>query len=262
MISNEVKEEKVLIDGLKINYKIAGEGKPLLILHGWAGSSNSWTEVQKNLAGNDLKIICPDLPGFGKSQNPPFGWGVKEYSDFALKFIGKLGFQKISLMGHSFGGRIAIKFATYYPEKLENLILCSSAGIRHNLSFHQRIIVSLARFGNYLFSRKPLIRYQDTIRNIFYMILRQRDYLKVKGTMREAFHKIVIEDLEPDLPKIKARTLIIWGEIDKTVPLKDAFVFKEKISRSTLETIPKTSHTPNLEAPEKVAEIVSHFLRA
>lgn len=257
-----IKEEKILVDDLQINYKIAGEGEPLLILHGWAGSSDSWVEVQKILAKNGFKVICPDLPGFGKSQSPPFGWGVGEYRDFALKFVEKLGFQEINLMGHSFGGRIAIKFATFYPEKLKNLILCASAGIKHNLNFYQRIIVSLARVGNYLFSQKPLIRYQDTIRNIFYMILRQRDYLKVKGTMRETFHKIVVEDLEPDLPKIQTRTLIIWGEIDKTVPLKDAFTLKDKISQSVLKTIPNTAHTPNLEAPEKVAELVSYFLRS
>jgi len=257
-----IEERQILINGLRINYKIAGEGKPLLILHGWAGSSNSWIEVQKILASNGFKVICPDLPGFGKSQSPPVGWSVKDYSDFALEFVEKLGFQKINLMGHSFGGRISIKFSIFYPEKLENLILCATAGIRHNLNFYQRIIVSLARVGNYLFSRKPLRRYQDSIRNIFYMILRQRDYLKVKGAMRETFQKIVIEDLEPDLPEIKTKTLIIWGKDDKTVPLKDAFVLKEKILQSTLEVIPKTSHTPNLEAPEKVAEIVSHFLRS
>ena len=260
-----IEEKKIFINDLKINYKIAGvdsPGEPLLILHGWAGSSNSWIEVQKILAGNGFKVICPDLPGFGKSQSPPFGWSVKDYSDFALEFVEKLGFQKINLMGHSFGGRISIKSSIFYPEKLENLILCATAGIRHNLNFYQRIVVNLARIGNYLFSRKPLRRYQDSIRNIFYMILRQRDYLKVKGTMRETFQKIVIEDLEPDLPKIKTKTLIIWGKDDKTVPLKDAFVLKEKISQSTLEIIPKTSHTPNLEAPEKVAEILSHFLRA
>lgn len=256
-----IKEKKILINNLKINYKIAGEGEPFLILHGWGGSSDSWIEVQEILAKEGFKVIVPDLPGFGKSASPPLPWEVGDYSDFILNFIEKIGPKKPVLMGHSFGGRISIKFATFYPEKLKNLILCASAGIKHNLNIRQKIIYNLARIGNFLFSKRPLRRYKDVATNFFYFLVRQRDYQKASGVMRETFKKTVIEDLEPVLPKIKTKTLLIWGEKDKSVPLEDAYLMKEKIPQSILEVIPGASHTPNLEEPKKLAEIISKFLR-
>jgi len=261
MISNWVKEEKILINGIETNFKIAGEGEPLLILHGWGGSSGSWIEVQKILANNRFKVIVLDLPGFGKSISPPVPWSVKDYSNFVLKFIEKIGLEKIILMGHSFGGRIAIKFSNLYPEKLKNLILCSSAGIKHSLTLGQKIILNLSLFGNFLFSKKLLKRFKDVARNIFYSFLRKKDYAKAKGMMKETFQKVVAEDLRTELPEIKTRTLIIWGQKDKAVPLKDAYLMKEKIPQSTLEILSKTGHTPNLEEPEKLAEIILNFIK-
>lgn len=256
-----IKEQETFINDLKINFKIAGEGEPLLILHGWAGSSSSWTEVQKILAKEGFKVIIPDLPGFGKSITPPMPWGVGDYAGFVLDSIKKMSLRKVNLMGHSFGGRIAIKFTTKYPEKLKKLILCASAGIKHDLTFSQKIVFNLSRIGNFLFSKQLLRRFKDVARNIFYSFLRKKDYTKVKGVMRETFKKVVAEDLKPELSKIKTRTLLIWGERDKTVPLADAYLMQEELSQSTLRIIPNASHTPNLESPEKLANIISNFLK-
>lgn len=257
-----MKEQRLLIQGLETNFKIAGEGEPLLILHGWGGSSNSWIDVQEILAKEGFKVIIPDLPGFGKTASPPVAWSVEDYSNFILNFIKKIGLERVVLMGHSFGGRISIKFTTFCPERVKKLILCASAGIKHNLSFKQKIIYDLARVGNFLFSKRPLRRYKDAFSNFFYFLVRRRDYHKLKRVMRATFQKIVIEDLKATLSKIKIRTLLIWGEKDKTVPLKDAYLMKENISQSILEIIPKTGHTLNLEEPAKLAEIISQFLRS
>ena len=254
-------EEKILINELKINYKIAGEGEPLLILHGWGGSSGSWIEVQRILAKEGFKVIVLDLPGFGKSHTPSVPWGIAEYSEFILNFLQKIGLKKINLMGHSFGGRIAIKLATKHPEKLKKLILCASAGIKHDLNFPQKIVLNLALIGNFFFSRKPLRRYKDVIRNVFYMFLCKRDYTKTRGVMRETFKKVIEEDLKPELSEIKPKTLLIWGKKDKAVPLADAYLMKENISHSVLEIIPRAFHTPNLEFPEKLSNIILNFLK-
>ena len=88
-----MREQKILINGLETNFKIAGEGEPLLILHGWAGSSDSFVEVQKILANRKFKVICPDLPGFGKTITPDIPWTVKDYSDFILKFTRDIKFE-------------------------------------------------------------------------------------------------------------------------------------------------------------------------
>jgi len=256
-----MEEKTIFINDLKINYKIAGEGEPLLILHGWDGSSNSWVDVQKILASRGLKVIVLDLPGFGKSSSPSFPWGVADYSELVLNFINKMGLRKVDLLGHSFGGRIAIKFAVSHPEKLKKLILCASAGIKHPLTPFQLIILKISIFGNFLFSKRPLKRLKDIAQNFFYTFLRHKDYVKAKGVMKEILKKVLEEDLKPELSQIKANTLLIWGEKDKAVPLDDAHLMKKSISQSTLEIILGASHTPNLEFPEKVANIVINFLK-
>ena len=254
-------EEKILIDGLKINYKIAGQGPAILILHGWGGSSDSWISVQETLAKEGFKVICPDFPGFGKSETPFEPWGVKEYSKFVLNLTKILELQKFFLLGHSFGGRVAIKFSVLYPEKIKSLILCNSAGIKQKWGFREKFIFRLSKLGNAIFTFPPLKRFKNKFRNLFYIFLRHKDYAKVEGTMRKIFKKVLTEDLLKDLPRIKTRTLIIWGEFDKLVPVKYAHTFKEKIENSKLEILLKIGHSPHLEVPEKLAKIIIQFLR-
>ena len=257
-----IEEKKISIENLEVNYKIAGEGFPFLILHGWGGSSNSWVNVQKILANQGYKIIVPDLPGFGKTSSPETPWGVKDYTNFVLGFVDKLDLKRIILLGHSFGGRMAIKFSHLYPEKVESLVLCASAGVKIPPTFLQKVIYIVARAGNFLFSPKLLRRLKDVARNFFYTIIRQRDYKRAKGTMRETFKKIVADDLVLDLPEIKARTLIVWGEKDRAVPTEAAHLIKEKVPNSVLELIPGVTHTPNLEAPEKLSAVILNFLKS
>lgn len=261
MISNGVTEEKILINGLEVNFKIAGEGKPLLILHGWGASSNSWIKVQELLAPQGYKVIVPDFPGFGKSKTPSKPWGVGDYSNFVLNLAKKFGLQNFFLLGHSFGGRIATKFAVSYPNRITRLILCDSAGIKQKWGLKEKFAFQLAKLGNAIFTPKLLRRFKDRARNLFYIFLRHKDYAKADGSMKETIKKIFEEDLLPDLSQIKIPALIIWGKNDKLVPVKHAYIFKEKIKNSKLEILPKIGHSPHLEIPEKLTEIIVQFLR-
>jgi len=261
----KMREEKISINGLEINYKIYSpliwkKGSCVLILHGWGGTSDSWARVQKILAKQGYRVIVPDFPGFGKSKTPPEAWGLKEYSDFILNFIEAIGLKKFSLLGHSFGGRIAVKFAVTEPERIKGLILCDAAGIKPKPGFKTRLIFTLARIGNAVFTPKILARFKDGARNLFYIFLRKRDYMKADDTMKETIKKVLREDLLPELPQIKSKTLLIWGEIDKLVPLKYGYIFKEKIINSELIILPKIGHSPHLEVPKKLAEIILDFL--
>ena len=256
-----MEEKQVLIDNLKINYKIAGQGPAILILHGWGGSSDSWLAVQRILAEKGYSVIVPDLPGFGKSTTAQEPWGVKEYNAFVLKLTEELDLNNFFLVGHSFGGQIAVKFTVQYPEKINKLILCDSAAIRPKPGLKTRIIFFLARIGNAVFTPRHLARFKDIARNFFYIFLRNRDYVKANGVMKETIKKVLNEDLLEDLENIENKTLIVWGEKDKMVPLKYAYIFKEKINNSELEIIPKVGHSPHLETPEKLVDIVLKFLK-
>jgi len=255
-------EEEILINGIKVNYKIAGEGPAILVLHGWGGSSDSWLAFQGILAEKGYKVVVLDFPGFGKSVTPPQPWNLDDYTSFVLDFAEKLGLEQFFLVGHSFGGRISIKFVIKHPQKVKKLILCDSAGVKPKPGLKTLIIFWLARLGNAIFAPKHFIRFKDSARNFFYSFLRNKDYVKANGTMKETIKKVLGEDLLSELPRIKTKTLIVWGSADRTVPLKYAHIFKERIADSELEIVPKIGHSPHLEVPEKLSEIVLKFIRA
>jgi pimeloyl-ACP methyl ester carboxylesterase len=257
-----MREERILINNLTVNYKIAGEGPAFLVLHGWGGSSDSWFEVEEILAKKNYRVIALDLPGFGKSAPPTQPWSVQNYSDFIFEFVQRLNLESFFLLGHSFGGRIAIKFSGQHPEKLKSLIFCDAAGIKFEPGIKTKTILAAAKIGNTIFSSRLFSIMKEWARNIFYFLLRNKDYVKANGVMRETIKKALNEDLLPDLPKIKVKTLIVWGKEDKLLPVQCAYVFKEKIAGSQLEIMPKVGHSPHLEAPEKLAQIIVSFLKS
>jgi len=266
-ISQGTEEKKIVIKGLEANYKTAGKGLPLLILHGWGSSSDSWVFVQNQISEQGFQVIVPDFPGFGKSPAPKEPWNVDSYVNWLNDFIieinktrGELA-EPFFLLGHSFGGRIAIKFAVKYQERVQNLILCSSAGIKPEVSLQQKIFYYLARIGDYLFSQKLFRRFKDRAKNVFYQTIRRKDYLKANGVMKETIKNILEEDLLDYLSKIKNRTLILWGKLDKMVPVKYAYIMEDKIPNSKLIILPKTGHSPQLDIPEKLSQTLIQFFK-
>ena len=261
--SQRFDEKKILVRNLEINYKVLGQGQTFFILHGWGGSSESWVEAQRKIAEQGFKVIVPDFPGFGKTKTPKKPWEVNDYVQWFKDFIEALEIKKpFFLMGHSFGGRVAIKFAAKNPEKIKALILCSSAGIKSERNLKRLLIFYFGRMGDYLFSQKPLRKFKNGARNVFYQVIRQRDYLKAKEIMRETIKKVLAEDLVDYLPQIKTKTLIIWGKNDKIVPLKYAYIMEEKIPNSELIILPKIGHSTHLENPEKLTEEILQFVKS
>lgn len=253
-------EKTLSINNLKVNYKIAGSGPVILVLHGWGSSSDSWVDVMEILSGRGYKVICPDFPGFGKSQPPIQPWSVTNYKEWLLRFIDFQGLDEFILLGHSFGGRIAIKFSVKYCDKVKALILCDSAGIRPELGFKSKMVSYIAHIGNVIFSPHIFTRFKDGARNIFYSFLRHKDYVKSDGIMREIIQKIINEDLLPYLSQIKIKTLLVWGKEDKLVPVKYSYIFKEQIKDSVLELLEDVGHSPHIEAPDKLSNIIVSFL--
>lgn len=260
-----MKEEKVVINNLEVNFKIAGSGPAVLILHGWGGSSDSWLAVSEILIKNGYKIICPDLPGFGKSSNPPTGWETANYIDFILDFTKAVNLERFFLLGHSFGGGLAAKFAVLFPEKIMALILCDAAVIRtkKRLNLRQKIAYFLTKGGYLLFS---IPFFEKTIypqaRKIVYKIAGTHDYYLAKGTMKETFKKVSEEDLSNFASKIKVPALIIWGEGDKTLPLEDGITLEKIIPNSKVEIIKGADHSPHRRKPEELSKIILEFLKS
>ena len=228
----------------------------LIILHGWQSSKEKWEDVKKLIKKEKIEVIIPDLPGFKEETQLKEVWGLDDYVQWLRRCSS--GIKKFFLLGYSFGGRIAIKFASKYPESLAGLILVSAAGLKHKKNLWQRLMFLIATLGK-KFSFLPLFSY---FRRIFYRFLvRKMDYVRTEGFLKETFIKTTEEDLAPYLSKISVPTLIIWGKKDNITPLSDAYFIKKEIKNSTLEIIEEAGHLINLEAPEKLSEIVSRFIK-
>lgn len=217
----------------------------VIILHGWGSCAEKWQEIKTSLESNDCKVLVPDLPGFGKSPPPKYAWSVDDYVDWLNGFCEKQELSQIFLMGHSFGGRIAIKFAVKYPEKLKGLILASSAGIK-NKSFS----IKLMKEGAKLLPRAV----RRFLGKFFYRS-------KGIGIMKEVFKNVIEEDLTPCLMQIKTPTLILWGKKDKLTPVKDGYLMKQKIPNSQLEVFENIGHSLRRENPELLIQKIKEFLR-
>ena len=255
-----MKEEKIVVGDLKINYKTFGEGKPMLVLHGWPSSSDKWQKIGAILASKGFKIIIPDLPGFGKSQTPPAAWSLDNYVQWVYDFSEAVsGLQNgFILAGHSFGGAVAAKFAIKYNQKVEKLFLVSAACVREKtetksmLARGAKAVKVLSFFPGY-----------DLFRKAFYkFILKRSDYAYVSGVMKETYLKVISEDLSPKLFFIKAPTTIIWGDQDDYTPVQQAHLINKKIENSNLVIIENAGHALQIKQPDDLAQKILENLPA
>jgi len=243
-------DSEITIDGFKINYKVLGEGKPFLILHGWGSNSDRWVPVAEEISKKGFKVIVPDLPGFGKSDALLAPWNTNKYIDFIDQFVKELNIVDFYLLGHSFGGALASKLAVKHVQEVKKLFLVSAACIRTKTakkSFFRKI-AKIAKLFYFLpcygFIRKAVYKF----------IIRKSDYVYVEGIMKQTYLNVVVEDLSFHLPFIKVPTVIIWGEKDELTPLEDAHLINEKIKNSKLIVIPGVGHDLNRKQPDILSE--------
>lgn len=227
-----------------------------IILHGWQSSKEKWEKVKESLERQGIKTIVPDLPGFKKEAELNRVWNLDDYVGWLEKFSSEIA-EPFFIIGHSFGGRLALKFGAKHPEKLRGLILVSSAGIKSPENPRQKLMAAAAKIGN-KFSFLPFFEF---LRKFFYkFIVRKSDYCGLGGALKETFKKVIAEDLTPFLSQIKTPALIIWGEKDEITPLKDAYLMNKMIPNSKMEILRGVGHAPHLEIPEKLSQIIIDFV--
>lgn len=256
-------DKEIKINNLKINYKQIGKGTPILILHGWGGSSDSWENVMEIIGGNKFNIICPDLPGFGKSDDPKEPWSINDYISFVFDFIKKLEIDDFILIGHSFGGGLSVKITGEHNNKIKKLVLCNSAVVRakERLSLRQKVAKRSAKIAKpFLTSNFYKEKVRPRLEPVIYKIAGNYDYFSANEVMRKTFKKVFVEDLRAYASYIKSPTLIVWGEMDKITPLEDAYALNKIIENSELNIIKNVGHAPHLKSPEELSDIIIEFL--
>jgi len=245
-------DSKIFVKNLEIFYKVVGEGNPLptgrqvLILHGWGSKSDYWLKTAQLMAKRGVKVIIPDLPGFGKSNKPPWPWNLDEYCFFIKEFADSLGLKDFYLLGHSFGGSLAAKLALKYPKRITKLFLVGAACIRKK-TFKKKVLLVFSKVFK-IFSYIPLFK------KAFYKFVVKSDYPNTKGFMKKTYLNIIKEDLINSLEKINIPTIIIWGENDNVIPLKYGQLINSKIKNSKLIVIPHGTHDLERKIPSILAK--------
>lgn len=239
------------IDNLNIYYTKEGTGDSILLLHGWGCDSSTLNVIKNNLI-NKHTCYSVDLCGFGKSQPPLYSFDTVNYAKIIFKLLCKLNLQHTIIIGHSFGGRVAIVMSALYPNLVTKLILIGSAGIRINkLSTYLKV----RRYKLKKFLVKFKLLNENSLKNSG-----STDFNAVNAQMKETFIKVVNQDLSKYAKLISCDTLLIYGRNDTATPLKIAYRLNKLIKSSALVIIENASHYCFLEKTYEVNSIIAAML--
>lgn len=243
------------INGQNIYFQKVGKGKNLILIHGWgADASTFWPVV--DLLKDNLTLWLIDLPGFGRSELPKKQFSILDFAEIIAEFIKKNEIKKPTVLGHSYGGKIAIKLARTFPDLVDKLILEGSAGIRPEKNLLHFLIFPFVKIAHFLLP--DIFHTRSKIRHKLYKKL-ESDYADA-GKMKSIFLKTLKEDSISDLPKIQAEALLIWGEKDRAIPLRYGKKMYQLIKNSKLVIMEDTDHFPHLTWPERFAYYVKDFV--
>lgn len=246
------------INGKKVYFTSLGSGKQILILPGWMHDHKVWELAQQELAKH-FQVLVLDFPGFGDSQLDPSIKDLNDYARFLKKVVDELCLKDFILLGHSFGGSVAIKILSLYPKlPIEKLILCDSAGIK-KFNIKQIIGLILAKGGKPIFTLPVFRTYALQVKRMLYGLLNEKDYFNA-GPLKSVMSRILKENLEGVLDKITVSTLIIWGEKDNVTPLSHAQVLRKRIKGSKLILVSKSTHWPFMENVVDFTRFVKDFV--
>ena len=241
-----------------LHYTVSGSGADVVLLHGWGCSIDIWKGVIADLE-RGFRVWAIDFPGFGASPAPKEVWGMEEYTANFEEFIKAAGIENPILVGHSFGGRVAIRYAA--RNSVSKIVLVDAAGVKP-----RRSIGYYVKVYSFKLMKKVLPLLIGPVR-AEKIIERRRsksgssDYNALSGTMRGTFVKVVNEDLKKFMPSIAAPTLLVWGDRDTATPISDARIMEKRIPDAGLVVFKGAGHYSFLERATEFSIVINNFLR-
>jgi pimeloyl-ACP methyl ester carboxylesterase len=273
------KPEELTLHGHRVVYRTAGRGPALLLLHGVANSSETWEHVAP-LLSERFTLIAPDLLGHGASATPRGDYSLGAHASGARDVVTALGHERVTVVGHSLGGGIAMQFAYQFPERCERLVLVSSGGLGREVHLLLRAaslpgadyvlplltsqrLVGLGRGLGGLLRRLHLEPSSD-----LQVLARGFAALHNHGS-RRAFLHTVRAVIEPGGQRISAHdrlaltallpTLIVWGERDSIIPVEHGAAAHEAMPSSRFVRFPAAGHMPHDDDPYRFAGLLAEF---
>jgi pimeloyl-ACP methyl ester carboxylesterase len=267
---------QVEIRGRRINYVDLGQGDlpPVVLIHGLGGCWQNWLENIPRLA-QDRRVVALDLPGFGESEMPRDKISISGYGDIVVEFARAIGIDSpADVIGNSMGGFIAAEIGINQPDFARRIVLCSAAGISIT-NLRRRPVLTAARitaaFTNVLLARPEAMAKRPGLRHaaLAYVfrhpsrIAPDLAYQVMTGTGKPGFidglDALTDYDFRDRLDDVKVPVLLVWGEEDNLVPVKDADEFERVIPNARKVIFDDTGHVPMLERPESFNDVVVDF---
>ena len=225
-------EKQLNLCGVTFNFSVEGEGKPVVLMHGWGCNRTTLARIEQLLVPH-FKVYNVDFPGFGKSSEPTSVWGIEDYTHLFEEFLKAEKIENPILLGHSFGGRVAVRLTRKYPQYVRKLVLIDAAGLRPRFS--------LMRFARVVLHK---LRRAAGLKGLN----GSHDYAALSGAMKGTFVNIVNDHTDKDLRYVSSGALILWGKRDKDTPLYMAKRFLRHIKNSSLIIFPDAGHYSYLDA--------------
>ncbi|HFA50134.1 MAG TPA: alpha/beta hydrolase [Bacteroidetes bacterium] len=263
--------EFIKIDGMDVHYRIEGQGRPLVLIHGTGASLHTWDKWTEQLK-DSFEIIRMDLPAFGLTgPNKDGDYSMEFYTRFLNRFLQKINVDSFYLAGNSLGGRIAWNYAAAYPQQIKKLILIDAAGAPNDKGLP--LVFKLARnpVSAVLFRYVlPKSFIEKNMKEVYF------DDAKITSEIIDRYHSMALRpgnrqafidranmdfpDRTAILSKIICPTLIMWGRHDEWIPVGDAAFFDKKIPNSKVVIYENAGHVPMEEIGTETAEDARAFL--
>ncbi|MEQ1605099.1 MAG: alpha/beta hydrolase [Pyrinomonadaceae bacterium] len=269
----------VNVDGARVHFQEFGDAAkpPMILIHGYTASVYVWKTVAPMLADAGFHVIAVDLLGFGYSEKPSwFDYTISAQARMISRFMNRIGLGRAVIVGSSYGGAVALNLALDYPERVEKLVL-SDAVCNDEVKNHPILrLASIRGIGEaitpFLCDSKAFMRFrmQGTLAPANHHMITEERIQSIRRPLHAAdgHHSVLATSrnwdanrLEQDAHLINQPTLIIWGDQDTVIPIKNGYKLHQEILNSRFVILKDCGHVPQEEKSEIFTELVSEFAR-
>lgn len=238
-----------ILDLIMYYEKSGSKGEKVVLLHGWGQNTEMMAFIAEHLKKKFI-VYNLDFPGFGKSEEPKQAWGCEDYTEFLHEFCIKNKIDNPIFIAHSFGCRIAIRYAHKYGAN--KMVLTGAAGIRDT-----RTLSWYIKTYSYKLAKKIL---PETIRTKYQNKIGSTDYQNATGVMRQTFVKVVNDDVKDLLPEVKTETLLVFGEKDEATPIQKGKMMERLMPNAALAIFENDDHYAYINEAQRFLAVLDAFL--
>jgi pimeloyl-ACP methyl ester carboxylesterase len=262
------------VKAVRMRTLVAGEGEPVVLLHGLSGAASNWVELAPALARR-RRVLVPELPGHGGSSPLPATPNLDVYAERVRLALRAEGVERADVVGHSLGGVVALRLALRHPEAVRGLVLAGAAGIAsatRRAEFWINVF-GVTRPGRLVAPLRGLLARRPRTRGPVFARWQVADPLSLSGESVRGFlegtvlhtdalsagRALVRDDPRLDLDRVRCPVLVLWGARDLQVPVQDAFEYARRL-RAELRVIADCGHLLIGERPAACLDAVESFL--